>query len=235
MSHNGVPSVSHGRISAGIEPGTLVIRTIAFVRDQLPAWRDDPTRESVDSEEYLNAQLTKFLNVTARKDFSMVHFHHEERQTGRRRVDLSALSTKSTGIGSQHYSIYKPFLVMEGKRLPSPSNDRRREYVTGYKKRTGGIQRFKLGLHGASLETAVMIGYIQDGNSDEWRKKINSWISELHGCRDDNDCSWKANDQLDERMTDHKRRLSESESTHGRTNAKTDSICLHHLWIVMWK
>ena len=41
---------------------------------------------------------------------------------------------------------------MEGKRLPTPGSGREREYVasaTG-EKPGGGVQRFKLGLHGAA-------------------------------------------------------------------------------------
>ena len=234
MNENSGCGGSHGRISSGISPGTLVRRTIAFVRLQLPAWRDDPTREAGDSEEHLNAQLSKFLNVVARReDFSMVHFHHEERQNGRRRVDLSASPTRSIWIGPRHHSIYDPFLVMEGKRLPPPSRDREREYVTGNENRTGGIQRFKLGLHGASLMIAVMIGYIQAGRSTEWRAKINDWISELSGRRDGGDCPWDASDQLHELTANPRELLPELESNHKRVNAVTGRIRLNHLWIEM--
>jgi hypothetical protein len=226
--------VGNGRISSGIEPGTLVRRTIAFVRGHLPAWRDDPSRAPGDSEEHLNAQLSKFLNATARHgDFPMVHFHHEERQTGRRRVDLSALPTQSTWIGPRHHSVYEPFLVMEGKRLPAPSSDREREYVTGNEECSGGIQRFKLGLHGASLVAAAMIGYVQRGNLAEWHATINNWISELGGRRDAGACSWEDNDQLDILKTDQTMCVSECESAHNRVNSATDRIRLSHFWIEM--
>lgn len=233
MNGNGV---GNGRISSGIEPGTLVRRTLAFVRRQLPAWRDDPTREPVDSEEHLNAQLSKFLNATAQiEDFSMVHFHHEERQTGRRRVDLSVSPTQSIWIGTRNHTIYDPFFVMEGKRLPAPSSGRQREYVTGHAVQSGEIQRFKLGLHGASLESAAMIGYMQNGNPVEWHATINDWISELDGHKDAGDCSWNGQDRLGVLQTDQITSLSECESTHKRTNASTDRIRLNHLWIEMRK
>lgn len=223
-----------GKITSGIEPDTLVRRTIDFVRDQLPAWRDDPTREPGDSEEHLNAQLSKFLNASARQnDFSMVHFHHEERQTRRRRVDLSVNPTETIWIGPRHHSVYEPFLVMEAKRLPAPSNDREREYVTGGDKRTGGIQRFKLGLHGASLSAAAMIGYVQAGDSSEWHETINTWISELVGRSGAGDCSWSEGDQLGNLTRNRKTFVSQCESTHQRVDAGTDRIRLHHLWVEM--
>ncbi len=225
---------ANGSITSGIEPGTLVRRTIAFVRDQLPAWRDDPMRESGDSEEHLNAQLSKFLNATARRnDFSMVHFHHEQRQTGQRRVDLAACPTESIWIGPRHHSVYEPFLVMEGKRLPAPSNDRQREYVTGNENRSGGIQRFKLGFHGALLDIAAMIGYVQGGNPSKWHETINDWISELVGRNDAGDCPWDEGDRLRKLTRDRKAFVSECESTHQRVDSVTDQIRLHHLWIEM--
>src|ERR1700758_3304164 len=113
---------SSGRISQG-PASNLAARTLQFVDEQLAKWRDDPDRKEDDSEEVLNAQLCKFLSVAARDQFPMIHFHHEERQTGRRRVDVSALPTKKLIIGATYHSIYDPFLVFEGKRLPAPSRE----------------------------------------------------------------------------------------------------------------
>lgn len=53
----------------------------------------------------------------------MAHFSHEERQTGRRRVDMAAQPTQSVVIAGRSYSEFEPFLVMEGKPLPAPSTD----------------------------------------------------------------------------------------------------------------
>ena len=145
---------THGQIAFGIEPGTVARKTLAFVQQQLPMWRDSPKRPPVEAEEELNSQLCKFLNVAARKNFSMAHFSHEERQTGNRRVDLAALPLQPTLIEGRLYSLFEPFLVLEGKRLPAPSRNREREYVTGADTTSGGIQRFKLGLHGAKLPCA---------------------------------------------------------------------------------
>ena len=71
-----------GRITRGIDPGTLAMKTLAFVQQQLPKWRDNPNRSEVDAEEELNSQLCKHLNVAAPREFPMVHFSHEERQRG---------------------------------------------------------------------------------------------------------------------------------------------------------
>jgi len=80
-----------GQITSGItEQNTLTLRTINFVYKQLSDWRDDKYRPIEQSENKLNLQLCKFLNARARNDFPMVSFDHEEYQTGRRSVDLSA-------------------------------------------------------------------------------------------------------------------------------------------------
>ena len=147
---------SIGRITSGIDrENTLAIKTINFVSRQLPAWRDDPVRPQEQAEDRLNLQLCKFLDSRARNEFPMVRFDHEEYQPGRRRVDLSASPVEATTIGAKLHTVYDPILVFECKRLPAPSLDREKEYVTGGKEHTsGGLQRFKLGGHGRVLRVA---------------------------------------------------------------------------------
>ena len=159
--------VNSERITSGISPDTLALKTIGFVHQQLPAWRDDPYRSSEESENKLNLQLCKFLDSQARNCFPMVRFDHEEPQTGQRRIDLSASLAENMVIEAIAYTIYDPILVLESKRIPAPSSDREKEYVTGINK-SGGIQRFKLGLHGAKLNLSAMIGYIQDKSARDW-------------------------------------------------------------------
>jgi len=228
----GKGAVGHGKITSGITYGTLVGRTIEFVRDQLAPWRDDPDRRQTDSEEDLNGQLCKFLNATSRDSFSMVLFHHEERQTGRRRVDLSALPRKSIWVGPRHHTLYDPFLVFEGKRLPAPSRPREREYVTGHAETTGGIQRFKLSLHGADLDVAAMIGYIQAKSSSHWFDTINDWIAEL--ATSDSEPEWQADECLQDHMVHTMLRTATCLSTHSRLPTKaSDTLRLYHLWVEM--
>ena len=226
--------VGIGRITTGIESNTLVNKTIAFVRRRLPEWRDDPDRVEEQSEDRLNVQLCKFLEVRARTDFPMVHFFHEEYQTGRRRVDLSALPTESIVIDARQYAIYSPFLVLEGKRLPAPSAGRELEYVTGSDDRNGGIQRFKLGLHGATLPVAVMLGYIQEHTPHYWHNAINGWISGLAAGSLVDVCTWEMTELLGMLDEDVTNRIAASMSTHLRFgNAASNTIQLHHLWVVM--
>lgn len=223
-----------GKITSGVSPGDLALRTVLFVRDQLPAWRDDPDRKEEQAEERLNLQLCKFLDAHARNVFPMVRFDREEFQSGQRRVDLSASPAEPTMIDARLYTIYDPILVIEGKRLPTPSAAREREYVTGGMKPAGGIQRFKLGLHGAALSLAAMVGYVQNGDVGHWHTKVNAWISDLASCAEGDTCSWEAEDTLKFHEKDAAVRIGVLRSSHARTgDVLSNRIELWHLWVEM--
>lgn len=220
-----------GRITRGIVPDTLAMKTLAFVQQQLPRWRDTPNRPEADAEEELNSQLCKHLNVVAPREFPMVHFSHEERQPGRRRVDLAANPVAPTVIAGKKYSEFDPFLMIEGKRLPAPSKDREREYVTGFEKRSGGIQRFKLGLHGSTVPSAAIVGYVQRGNCGKWFHSVNEWISELGSLEDE--VTWNETDLLQEFVGDSSTGSARCFSMHSRSESSSLRIHLTHLWIEM--
>ncbi len=224
---------SLGRITEG--PTTsLVERTLEFVFSELATWRDDSDRSPEDAEERLNAQLCKYLNVAASNRFPMVFFHHEEKQTGIRRVDMSVLSKSGMVLGLTYHSIYDPFLVLEGKRLPAPSADREREYVTGRTKKSGGIQRFKLALHGAQQTTAAIVGYVQSGNLGEWLSRINEWICDEVENKDAAGEEWSSAEQLVTFREDAGLRIATSSSAHPRDkSAVSPQIQLRHFWVAM--
>ena len=233
MAKKRIASIWSGKITSGIEPDSLPLQTIAFVYGQLTGWRDDPDRPVEEAEDKLNLQLCKFLGVQANKEFPMIRFDHEEPQVGRRRVDMSASPAKSIFFEAKLYTIYDPVLVLEGKRLPTPSSSREKEYVTGPtpKKISGGIQRFKLSLHGAKLNLVAIIGYVQGHSVCHWHKKINGWISELVDNPIGDGCIWAANETLNPLAEDKTKAIASYRSTHSRTLG--DKIELHHLWITM--
>lgn len=222
-----------GQITSGISVNTVALRTIVFVREQLPIWRDDPDRPDEQSENKLNLQLCRFLDTRAQNDFPMVRFDHEEYQSGHRSVDLSASLAESIVLEAKPYTIYDPILVLEGKRLPAPSLDREKEYVTGStpKKISGGIQRLKLGLHGEKFNIAAMIGYVQDRSARHWYNKINEWISDLISDPIGDGCVWIASETLESLKEDKAKGIASYRSVHSRTAG--DEIELHHLWIAM--
>ena len=228
-----VSEPARGRISQG-PTDALVERTLHFVYKELAAWRDDPDRPLEEAEERLNAQLCKYLNVAASNHFPMVLFFHEEKQTGIRRVDVSA-SPKTAGfVGQTYHTIYDPFLVLEGKRLPAPSSSREREYVTGGAIKSGGIQRFKLGLHGARQTIAALIGYVQKGELESWRDRINEWIRDLANDRTVVEEKWSIDEQLTALSEDRALSISSASSVHERVNsAISPQITIQHFWVLM--
>ena len=168
----------------------------------------------------------------------MVSFQPEEPQAGPRDVDFGVHGADSILVGTRHYTIYKPFLVIEAKRLPAPIRDREREYVTGTDRRsggpTGGIQRFKLGLHGGDVETAAMVGYIESGLPDHWLRVINGWIQELAAMPPMDDCPWNISEILYTGQADVARGVSTFASVHPRSaSCITGAISLQHIWVVM--
>lgn len=225
-----IPAI--GKITRGITPNKLITQTIAFVEKQLPAWRDDEARKNADVEEELNGQLCKFLIDRARDDFPMTIFHHEERQGSRRRSDFSASPSSKAIEAAIYESIYEPYLVMEGKRLPTPSAAREREYLTGLDKESGGIQRYRLCLHGKAHAIAVLIAYVQSGEVKAWHNKINGWIAALKISNEDTSLNWTADDVLGELKNTGIKKTCRCESKHQRTNGAAD-IELVHLWICM--
>ena len=226
-------SGSIGQITSGISVKTLALKTIHFVQQQLPAWRDDPDRRDEQSENKLNLQLSKFLDSCARWYFPMVRFSHQEYQSGHRSVDLAASLAERTVLEAHLYTIYDPILVLEGKRLPAPSSDREKEYVTGGQRRTGGIQRFKLRLHGGQLNLAALIGYVQQGSVNHWFKTINQWISKVATISPNDGCNWSNDEVLGLLEEDFAHRTASYRSVHQRSSG--NKIELFHLWIEMGK
>jgi hypothetical protein len=220
---------SSGRLTKGVLPDALRTETIKFVQEQISSWRDDTRRKRVTAEPALNAQLCKYLNSQASNKLPVVQFHHEEQQSGRRYVDISA---------ARYPDIYDPFLVLEGKRLPAPERRREREYLfDNSDKLGGGVQRFKLGLHGASLEMAAMVGYVQNGTLPSWLKKINKWIGEAakQGSSSGH-CTWERSDFLKETDSNPGARTVRHESSHSRSGeVKGKQIRLVHIWVDMKK
>lgn len=225
------PSKTIGRLAPSAVQASLIEQTIEFVWKCLTPWRNDPDRPFAEGEEELNAQFHNFLQSCANETFPMVLFQHEQRQEGRRRVDLSAKPATKIIIEGVTYTKYQPILVIEGKRLPAPSKIREREYVSGGQNLSGGIQRFKLGLHGKEHATVIILGYLQQGELQEWHSCINEWISDLAS----NAPSDWGNHELLAAFSHHcKGQKARTSSVHPRLKeCKTPEIQILHFWIQM--
>jgi len=111
-------------------------------------------------------------------------------------------------------------MLIEGKRLHNPSD---KQYVSG---KTGGIARFKREEHGADVEIACMVGYVQTNTFAFWHEKINGWIRSENAPTaapvwDDSDCL--------NPPTEKAEHLAHCLSQHRRINK--EPIGLHHFWV----
>jgi len=166
----------------------------------------------------------------------MVRFNHEEYQSGRSSVDISAPPVDVVNFKANFYSRYDTITVFECKRLPAPSLAREKEYVTGetIEHKNGGIQRFKLGLHGANHDIVAMIGYLQEGSANDWHDKINKWIEELSNGTITDVCVWNVSEMLNKLEICSSKGTANCRSTHNRSGAvKSDKILICHLWVTM--
>ena len=91
----------------------------------------------------------------------------------------------------------------------------------------GGIQRFKLGVHGAAHRVAVIIGYIQEGDAKQWLKRINGWLSDAGKA----DPLWTGEQLTTAEARDNA--VHRFHSIHRREVTGGRSVELWHLWIVL--
>lgn len=224
-----------GALAPGVHrPRAWLLALIDFIASQLPHWRDRADRRPVSSEIQLTAQLCGHLNGVARKSpgWDALQFRVEEpdEQQPSRRIDLTAAPAGDViWIEGRRYGDFDPLLPIECKRLPTPASRSRdkREYLRVTRGTTGGIQRFKAGLHGGAHEQGVMIAYIQNGDIADWITRVDRWVRALVRAGAAN---WQIADRLVLSHHDARQRMAVLASQHDRS-AGLKPIALSHLWI----
>lgn len=209
---------------------------LGFIVDELPRWRDRPDRKNLSSETALTSQLCGHLNSAARRstgwDFLQFRIEEADEQQKGRKIDLIASPCDATvWVEGRKCIDFDILLPIECKRLPIPKGKDRdeREYVINRKTTTGGIQRFKAGLHGSKHTLAAMIAYVQEETAAVWHGRVASWIEELSTTGNP---GWTANDFLHIESANEDTCLSIYRSSHTRAKGLPD-IELRHLWIAM--
>lgn len=237
MLADGGDRSSHvGALEAGLHlPGEWLTSLIAFMSAKLIDWRDDPRRPAELGETRLTSQLCSHLNSACRHShwdhFQFKREEPDEAHAGRA-IDI-AVAPRGLVIWleGREYSEYQTLLPIECKRLPTPAGRDRdeREYLFSRFSSTGGVDRFKRGLHGSTHPRAAMIGYIQSQDITHWQSQVDGWIVGLSSA-----CAagWAATDRLMLVAHDRVARSAHLRSGHGRT-APLDPIEIDHLWIEM--
>ena len=230
-------TVDSGRLDPVIHlPATAKLELVGFIAEELPRWRDNAYRPDALAETALTEYLCDHLNSAAYDSavWSHVQFRTETRDEtrGGRKIDLAA---KPRGaalvIEGRRHTQFQALFPIECKRLPTPKNGRdEREYVATERGTTGGIQRFKLGYHGASHTFAAMIAYIQKESSSHWLKLVNGWICDLAA---EPDSLWSNSDTLQRLCPANSDTSVTTLKSRHRREGDLGECELRHLWIRM--
>lgn len=214
---------------------SFIHELLRFLATQLGEWKRDPERPHESSETALTQQLCSYLNSASRLSdgWDILQFKVEaidEAHPGRK-IDLVASPCgPHVLVQGRRYTHYDTIIPVECKRLPTPKDSRRdeREYVIDGKATLGGMQRFKLGLHGAKHSQGAMIAYVQGDHCADWFNRIDGWIRQLATC----ETGWSEADALEPSADCAKAGMATYDSTHSRTEG-LGPIQLRHLWIEM--
>jgi hypothetical protein len=210
---------------------------VAFIFSELPVWRDRISITEVTDEPNLNQRLCVHLNSAARRrSFDSVQFLQEPVQAAGRRADMGVMPLGTIEVQGRSYQDFEQLLPIECKRLPTPADSHRSdcEYVHGTPDhRTGAIERFKHGLHGADNKRALIIAYVQSETFAHWLAKVNERLASLADSSSD-DGIWSPNELLSLLTAESKSDVSKLHSRHQRKRkAGTDHIDIEHLWLRM--
>ncbi len=219
-------------ITADIELPASISAVINFIELQFAAFILNLTGNYNTSEKALTDKLCKFLNRNAvGYPFFFQHENVESYSSGLSpQVDIGTVSySTQLNIGDKSYGEFDSFFSIEAKRLPTPGAGREKEYIIGTNKSSGGIERFKKGIHGKGLRYAALVAYIQKEDFEYWLLTINGWIDELITSEGE---FWKLEDKLKRELNTNS--LARYKSTNYRIiGMQNDYINLVHFWLKM--
>lgn len=224
-------NISSGMLTAGIEPESSIKSVIEFIELHFAGFSHKVKGELTTSEKSLTDRLCKYLNRNASAyPFFFQHENVENHASGiSPQTDIGTLSeNEQLTIGDRSYGENDSFFSIEAKRLPTPGQNREKEYVVGYDKPSGGIERFKKRIHGMNLRYAAIIGYIQKEDAEHWFLKVNDWIGELITSVP---AEWNENDKLVKSHCDLANLNKFTSMNLKETIDEEEVINLFHFWI----
>lgn len=174
-----------------------------------------------DKENWISNLLVRHLNLCNIEQGGFLPFDFSKNPPQSR-------SGKETDIGVYAQTRNsKPITIIEfeAKRFSETSNNK--EYVCGER---GGIERFKRGEHASHLPVCGMFAYVQSRTSNEWKQKVNTWISELAQYKSDPEIEWNSPDE----KLSHISQLPPNADLYKSTNKRKvplNSIEIYHYFI----
>lgn len=155
-----------------LETGKSIKKVLIYIINYLNDFKILALNDNITNESGLNSKFVIVMN--SKNSNEMFYFHHENPEDHANgnspRVDIGIYAKSDT---------YMPFFVIEGKRLDKSIQNyttRKKEYVVN--NNGGGIERFKMDIHGKELLLAGMLGYVQTDNFSTWSTRINNYIEE---------------------------------------------------------
>jgi hypothetical protein len=223
--------------------------TLPLCMKYLPGFADGTIKKKGEKE--LAVSLCKRLIAFGDDKGVLFTFFNEDPDINKksRTDDMAVIPSVGMAylkVGPHYYDCEDQLYIIEAKRLPPPpsragQDDRSREYVISdwehcsylKKSRTGGIERFKEGLHGGAFARSAMVAFVQQGTPDGWLEKVNSWIDELVGKTiPTHKACWGKDDLLRPLSGSAKAGLSEFQSKHFRPPGR-GHISLRHYWLLL--
>lgn len=219
----------------GPEANSAIMDVVTFVEKHLAQFSKQYTGSNIKNENGLNQELCKLLNAYARIECCFFIFDKESMEDVEKsnspRVDFGV---RVLPINSEFYNTQESFFAMEAKRLGQTKKTREKEYLIGREedgkyKHCGGVERFKMAIHGKNLQFGAMIGYVQANDFHYWQRTIDGWIDELVVGKISSCSRWSEKDKL--QLLNQTASTAKYRSENSRQNG---SIILFHLWVNLY-
>lgn len=220
MISNGYKAAAINAPTPSFQKGIIIQRVISFIEESLIGFQAEYINNKNHSEERTSQYLANYLIDNGRKEVFLFNREalQEQEKGNDRRVDIGVFL---------HRSDFSPFFTLEAKRLPTPGADREKEYVIGIDKKSGGIERYKLSLHGGDIEKSAIVGYVEKLDFSHWAAKINEWIEELISAPQAPELTWYQDDKLVDEIKLCPDNVSRFQAKHARVN-KNQMHLMHY-------
>jgi len=205
-----------------LEPSTYVASIVSFLERHIVnfinLYQDKYSR--ISNEPVITQKIEMYLNPFLKEELSTFNLTKEYIVN-----DYPEIKSPQCDLAFYLDGNDKAIFCVEAKRL----FDYSKEYVYSSTGKSGGIERFKKGIHGEGLTHSALFGYVQKHDFEYWYRKINKWIDELI-IDDSQEIEWNENDKL--LKLNFETKVAKLISNNKR---KEDSLIIYHFWLDLAK